>query len=136
MSNAPNHDPEGNGDSFERWLGEQQRQAQKRQQIAEKEIIYLCGALRFFGVEKVSQEWDGFGDDGQFEASVFHPPLPSDLPFGLGDAIDLLWHPFFPPGCEINVGWFGTLTLDVATGKVAVHLEWRDEDDEPAEEMD
>ena len=109
---------------------------ERLQREAKSKAVYLSGALRFFGVEKVSQEWDGFGDDRQFEASVFHPPLPSDLPFGLGDAIDLLWHPFFPPGCEINVGWVGTLTLDVATGKVAVDLEFRVEEDEPDEEMD
>ena len=136
MSNAPNSDPEGSVDSFERRWAEWQRETEQRKRNAEKHTPYLSGALRFLGIEKVSAAWDGYGEEGQFEASVFQPSSPTDLPFGLIDAIDRLWDPLLPSGCEINAGSFGTLTLDTATGKALVDIEWRDEDDELEEEME
>ena len=78
--------------------------------------------LRNAGVETVKWEFDGSGDSGE----LFDPDIePKNLVFSdvnallhLGDKIiDCI-----RPGWEINEGSCGHFTLDVKTGKVAVHF--------------
>ena len=121
MSNDPNTERNEMIARYHRDLAEQKRKAEAR-------VAYLCVALRFFGVEKVTAKFDGYGDDGSIEKAVFHPSLPGDLPFGLPDQIKGSWEPFMTSGWEINAGSFGTLTLDVATAKVLEEIEHRDEE--------
>ena len=78
--------------------------------------------------------FDGTNDSGSVKKPVFHPSPAVELPFGLAEELRRCW--WLPSGWEINAGSSGTLTLDVATGKVSVDIEWRDEDDEPEEEME
>ena len=134
MSNAPNEDPDDIMTDFERRWAEREREAERQKREAEQMAAYLCGALRFLGVRQVTAVWDGYGDDGQTGDPVFDPPLSGELPFGLPDEIDRLWDPILPPGCEINAGSFGTLTLDVTAGTVSHDIEYRDDDEEFDEE--
>ena len=127
MSDAPDADREDWFTRYQRERAERRLEAEAR---AKATIAYLAKALRFFGVEKVTAEYDGYGDDGSTEAAAYHPTLPGELPFGLAEEIDGIWDAFLPSGCEINAGSFGTLTLDVATGGVVADLEYRDEEEE------
>lgn len=86
-------------------------------------LDYLTEALRFFSVEKVVTPFQGYNDDTDSGPWVgkaeFHPPLPTAPPFGLEDQLDRHLLAFVPGDDSI-----GTLTFDVATGKVAVQIDW------------
>lgn len=79
MSNAP----------FDResFLAQYARDMAERKLKAERKADYLCGALRFFGIAKVTATFDGYGDNGSIAEAVFDPPIRDVLPFGLVDEI-------------------------------------------------
>ena len=130
MSNAPNDDPEEMRAGYER-----ERERQRR--YAEKQVTHLCGALRFFGVEKVTAAFDAYGDEGSIKESVCEPPIQGDLPFGLIEQMDYWWTSFRSTGWgsnfSPNAGLDGVLVLDVVTGKVVEEFEVRQEDDPEGE---
>lgn len=115
MSNAPNETPEDFMDRYERQSAQQKRHLRKR-------AAYLCVALRFFGVEKVTAAFDAYGDEGSIKESVYEPPLRAELPFGLIEEVDAMWTSFRTTGWGINPppngGLDGTLILDVAKGEI------------------
>ena len=92
MSNAPNESPE-------ELMARHERQWAQQKQYIRKRVAYLCGALRFFGVEKITVEFDAYGDEGSMKEAVFHPPVRDELPFGLLE--------------ELNSGWIGFRTTEV-----------------------
>ena len=125
MSNAPNENPDELMARYERDRAQQRR-------FAGKKITYLCGALRFLGVEKVTVAFDAYGDEGSIKEAVFEPPVLDDLPFGLLEELNFGWVSFRTTGWGWNfspdAGLDGTLVLDVATGEVVEEFEHRDED--------
>ena len=133
MSNAPNDDPDEFTVRYERQRAERMRKAEELKRNAESRVAYLCGAMRFFGVERVYWTFDGPSEPAT-EGATFDPPVRDQLPFGLGNAVDEIWGDLLPAGWQSNAGMFGTLTLAVASGKVIDDIEIREEWDE--EEME
>ena len=84
MSNAPNETPE-------ELMARVERQQAHQKRYNRKKVAYLCGALRFFGVEKVTVEFDAYGDEGSMKEAVFEPPVQAELPFGLLDELNSGW---------------------------------------------
>ena len=115
MSNAPNEDPEALMARYELQRAQQRRHT-------EKQVAYLCHALRFLGVKTVTVAFDAYGDEGSIKEAVFEPPIQADLPFGLREALDFNWTSFRTTGWgwnfSPNAGLDGTITIDVATGEV------------------
>ena len=68
MSNAPNESPEELVARHERHMAQAKRYAGKK-------VAYLCDALRFLGVEKVTAAFDAYGDEGSIEEAVFVPAV-------------------------------------------------------------
>jgi hypothetical protein len=125
MSNAPNESPEELAARYERQHAQEMRYAGRK-------VAYLCGALRFLGVEKVTAAFDAYGDEGSIKEAVFVPPVRDELPFGLVEEIGTMWTSFRTSGWgrdAPNTGLDGILTLDVVTGKVVEEfIAFRDED--------
>ena len=117
MSNEPDFDSDedaGDGD-------------EERRRAAEATVAYLCGALRFFGVEKVVAAFEDTYDDLSIDVPVYQPALPGDLPFGLAGRLGQLWDAFLPRRWEYEEGISGTITIDVASGKVTRQARRREE---------
>ena len=115
----------------ERRLARREREDGVQRWQAEVTFVYLCGALRFFGVEKVVapfHEYDSESCYGPWVGEVAcHPPLPDLLPFGLADRIRQLLEPFIPGGVSSNDCSWGTFTLDVASAMLTVDFDFPNE---------
>ena len=125
MSNAPN-------ESHEDQMARYERDRARQRQYAGKKVAYLCGALRFLGVERVTVAFDAYGDEGSIKEAVFEPPIRDEMPFGLLEELNYGWVSFrttgwgwnFSPNAYLD----GTLVLDVATGEVVEQFEPADVD--------
>jgi hypothetical protein len=121
------------------WLDDYLRREREKEEKARRVVDYLVPALRFLGVQKVTVEFDGYGDSGEVRDPTFTPTPAAAVPEGLGALIVETCSRMLPGGWEINEGSFGTFTIDVAAG--THHLEQHhreenevDEDDEEGEE--
>lgn len=123
MSNVP--DPE-----WEDFMARYRREEAERQRRGEERARYVAPALRFFGVQAVEADFDGYGDDGTMDEPTFSPPPPAELPFGLTEFVGTICGDVLPGGWEINGGSFGTVQIDVGTGTIHLDIEWREDDEE------
>jgi hypothetical protein len=126
VSNAPYFDPDEDET-------DPSGEDEERRREAAATVAYLCGALRFFGVQKVVAAFGDTYGDLSIDVPAFQPALPGDLPFGLASRLGQLWDAFLPRRWEDEEGSSGTIAVDVVTGKVTVDLtrdgdEW-DEDE-------
>jgi hypothetical protein len=102
----------------------------------ESRLRLACEVLALLGVATVKVRYDGAGDDGSIEEFTYDPALRAGLPEGLEGMIEdyVIWH--LPEGWEINSGSYGTITVDVATGRAKHDHNWRLEDEFDEEEFD
>jgi hypothetical protein len=119
----------------EDWYAKYQREQAQRLDRAQKMTRYLMGALRFFGVKRVTVAFDGSGDDGEVQEPVYDPAPAGGLPEGLDLALRDAMHHQLPGGWEINAGSVGDIVIDVAAGTCDVNVEWREDEDEEEYEV-
>jgi hypothetical protein len=110
------------------WAADYRRRERERRWAAQQRIDYALDALRFLGVEKVTVEFDGHSDEGELKNLQFLPP-PAGPPEGLEHLLEDALGDMLPGGWKIEAGSFGTITLDVASGKVDVDQEYRGQED-------
>ena len=108
-------------------------------QERKKEVLRFSSDLRAAGVSKVLVSYAGDGDEGRAELPQFQDAggnpieesrLPNSLDLGtLGDLLES----FVPEGYEDGQGGHGTVTFDVASGKIRVEHNWYELVSNPAE---
>lgn len=85
--------------------------------------------LRRWGILKVHVAFSGYGDEGSIEAIVFEPPLPHNCKFDLG-SFDNLMYDYLDPArvgdWVNNEGGFGTVDIDVQSGKVTGEINFNE----------
>jgi hypothetical protein len=114
----------------DKWYKEYERKEALRLERAKQVTNYLIGALRFFGVKRVTVAFDGYGDDGEVQEPVYAPKPKGGLPEGLALTLrDAMCH-LLPGGWEIESGSVGEIVIDVAAGTCDVNIEWRESEDE------
>jgi hypothetical protein len=111
------------------WLARSRARDQRLKQYSERLAEYLVPALRFLGVEFVSVEFDGYGDDGQVHDAEFAPTPEAGVPEGIDSFAERACCFALPGAWEINAGSYGVWKIDVERGRAVLDHEWRDEDD-------
>ena len=111
------------------WMARAQARHDRHKQYSDRLAEYLIPALRFLGVEFVSVEYDGYGDDGEIQDADFAPTPEAGLPEGIDSFAERACGFALPGAWEINAGSYGVWTIDVEKGKTRLDHEWRDEDD-------
>src|SRR5262245_50189898 len=111
-----------------------QREEAERLKRSQEMTRYLMGALRFFGVKRVSVAFDGYGDDGEVQEPVYEPAPAGGLPEGMDQLIREACGNQLPGGWEINSGSTGAVEIDVVAGTCGVDIEWREDEDEEFDE--
>ncbi len=91
----------------------------------------LLRPLVELGVTAVRARFDGYGDSGQIEG-IDTEPANIALDDALQDGLQDFFLNRLPSGWEINEGAFGTIVVDVATGKVTTDAYARLERDSAA----
>lgn len=114
-------------DDFADWHKQYLKQKEASEQAAVSELRELAAKLTQFKVKELCATYNGSGDSGDFEDidlnfedGAAHRSL-EDVLAALNTNVDeltqKLW-PLLPGGWEVDDGSFGTLTLDVKTGKI------------------
>jgi hypothetical protein len=80
------------------------------------------------GLTSVIVQFDGSGDSGGVEEVTVEPEI-SILPDELRETVEDLVMDMLPGGWENNEGGFGTFTVDVEEGSIAVDAWWRIQQD-------
>jgi len=104
-------------ESYEETLARWAAQEVQRKDQAKAKLRELLERLRSLGVTSVHAEYNGYGDEGQIEHLAFEPEgiaIPKEIEQETEDACDALC----PDGYENNDGGYGSISIDVTTGRI------------------
>jgi hypothetical protein len=118
----------------EDWFERARREEERDRQYSDALVVYLVPALRFLGVLTASIQYDGYGDDGEFEPVVYEGAPEAGVPEGLDGEIEEACERALPRGWEINEGSYGTWWIDVRAGNANLNHEYNDEEEEDEDE--
>jgi hypothetical protein len=111
----------------------EEREARQRKE-SEARFRTACEVLRRLGVHTVEVEYDGIGDEGFIQKVHYQPEPSAGIPEGLQNHIEDFAYHQLPDGWEINEGSYGTMRINVRTGKADCDHHWREPD--PADWLD
>ena len=95
------------------------------EQAKSKLRVEVLPALRKHRVANIEAAYSGYGDSGAIDGLQFRDAAGqrvdrASLPKDVIEQLENCVYEFLPAGFEINDGGQGTLTLDVATGRVSI----------------
>jgi hypothetical protein len=82
----------------------------------------ICAALLQLGVQSVTLEYAGCGDDGAIESICFSPKT-IEVPKVLEEIVESWTYAILPGGWEINEGGQGTVLIDVSSSTARIEHE-------------
>ena len=120
------HTPEDPPDEFQQIIAQFLQTEQARMEDAKKRLrTQIIPRLAQHGVANIEAAYSGYGDSGAIDGLQFRDTAGqrvdrASLPQDMIEQLETCVYEFLPAGFEIDDGSQGTLTLDVATGRVSI----------------